>query len=228
MLTLRAQQNAYRLLLPKNFLHKKIEEKYSNILQSKHSFFYSPIDFLNESIQKVEVLGFNNATVQQQQTGRGKPILNPNRVNENNFLHTSTDYNYRSEANPLALIDRTLNVTFRHTVGYLNYLMLFENFWLQYSRDESYVNLPKQFSVDLFNEENVIISRILLSDPVIDSMDMLSFDYTQPVAQDATFRVTFKYSNIDFEFPDITEDPYNDDGLRATSIPASSQVGKNC
>ena len=34
-------------------------------------------------------------------------------------------------------------------------------------------------------------------------MDMLSLDYTQPVAQSQSFKVEFKYSNFDFEFISI-------------------------
>ena len=36
-------------------------------------------------------------------------------------------------------------------------------------------------------------------------MDMLEFDYTQPVAQSQTFNIEFKYSNFDFEFISIDE-----------------------
>ncbi len=32
------------------------------------------------------------------------------------------------------------------------------------------------------------------------AMDMLNFDYTQPIAQNESFKVEFKYSNFDFEF----------------------------
>jgi hypothetical protein len=37
-------------------------------------------------------------------------------------------------------------------------------------------------------------------DPIINGMDMLDFDYTQPIAQSGTFKVEFKYSNFDYQF----------------------------
>ena len=37
-------------------------------------------------------------------------------------------------------------------------------------------------------------------DPLIDGIDMLDLDFSQPVANSQTFRVIFKYSNIDFQF----------------------------
>ena len=35
---------------------------------------------------------------------------------------------------------------------------------------------------------------------------MLDFDYTQPIANSQTFKVEFKYSNINFDFIEVKED----------------------
>lgn len=204
MLGLKGRQDSFRLLLPKNFLVEEIEEKYTNILKEKRGYFLTPIDFINESIQKVNVLGFQNATVQQQQQSKGaEPTLYKNRIESNKFAYAASDFNYRSSVSPIALTDRTFNVTFRHTLGYLNYFMLFENFWYQFSRDMKYENMSQSFFVDLFDERGSIYARIELMYPMIDSMDMLEFDYTQPLAQSQTFNIQFKYSNFDLQFIDI-------------------------
>ncbi len=217
MLSLNPLHNGAKILFPKEFLHPKVDEKYSIILKNKHSFFRRPIDFINESIQRVEVLGFTNATVQQNQTSRGHVIFEPTTA-DNNFMHTSTDYNYRSEATPLSLIDKTLNIEFRHTLGFLNYIILFENFWYLYCRDEPYSEMVKEFSIDLFDERGIIYCQIKIEDPVINGMDMLSFDLTQPVTAPGSFKIEFKYSNFDFIFPDRYIEPndnmpYNDSQL---------------
>ena len=60
MHTLQSKKDGFRLLLPDDFLVDEIKEKYSIILQKNKHFVYRPIDFLNETIQKVEVFGFNN------------------------------------------------------------------------------------------------------------------------------------------------------------------------
>ncbi len=205
MFGLKGRQDGFRLLLPKEFIVPEIEEKYSNILKEKHGYYLSPIDFINESIQKVEVMGFRDATVQQQQTQRGTPTIDKNRIKQNNFLYQSAEYNYRAAVSPIALTDRTLNVTFRHSLGYLNYFLLFENFWYLFSRDEPYKDMPQQFNVDIINEIGSIYSRIVLYYPLMNGMDMLSLDYTQPVAQSQTFNIEFKYSNFDFQFIDIKD-----------------------
>ena len=71
MFSLKSRQDNFRLLLPKEFICDEIVEKYTKVLQDAHSFYTTPIDFLNETIQGVQVLGFTGGTVQQQQPGRG-------------------------------------------------------------------------------------------------------------------------------------------------------------
>lgn len=209
MFTLRGRQDGFRLLLPKEFIPKQVEEKYSKILQEKRSFIIKPIDFVNETIQKIEVLGFSNATINQDQPGRGEPLYKHERISENNFMHGMSAVSYRSSANPQALIDKTINVIFRHTLGYLNYFILFESFLYHYSRDTKNSELPKEMSVDLLDNRGAIYAKIVLKYPLIDSMDMLSLDYTQPIAQSQTFQVIFKYSAFDYQFIEAERSNYN-------------------
>lgn len=206
MFGLKGRQDGFRLLLPKEFLVPEVEEKYAGILKEKLGYFDSPIDFLNETIQKVNVLGFQDGTMIQDQPVKGaEPTMKQNRIKQNQFQYAGSQFNYRSGVPPIQLTDKTFNITFRHTLGYLNYFMLFENFWYQFSRDMNYEDLPQRFTIDLFNELGSIYSRVSLFYPMINSMDMLEFDYTQPVAQSQTFTIEFKYSNFDFEFISIDE-----------------------
>lgn len=206
MLSLRGRQDAFRLVLPKEFICEEIEEKYAQILRSKNSFYHKPIDFLNETIQGVQVFGFQEATYQQMQTNYGKEsLLNRNTDQANQFNMPASEYTYRAAESPLNIIDKTLNITFRHTLGYLNYFLLFENFFYQYTRDRFYNELIPHMNIDIFNERGAIYSKIVLESPLISGMDMLDFNYTQPVAQSQTFNVAVKYSNFDFQFIEIEE-----------------------
>ena len=202
MFGLKGRQDGFRLLLPKDFICPEIEEKYTKLLTERRGFYVKPIDFLNETIQKVQVLGFTNAVIQQKQSNTGTQFirLSEDRKEQNDFMYPSTDYNYRSPSSPLDLIDRTLNIEFRHTLGYINYFLLYENFWYQFTRDRMYGELPSNFNIDLINENGSIFATIVLESPIINGMDMLDFDYTQPIAQSQTFKVEFKYSNIQFKF----------------------------
>ena len=202
MFGLKGRQDGFRLLLPKDFICPEIEEKYTKLLTERRGFYVKPIDFLNETIQKVQVLGFTNAVIQQKQSNTGTQFirLSEDRKAQNDFMYPSTDYNYRSPSSPLDLIDRTLNIEFRHTLGYINYFLLYENFWYQFTRDRMYGELPSNFNIDLINENGSIFATIVLESPIVNGMDMLDFDYTQPIAQSQTFKVEFKYSNIQFKF----------------------------
>jgi len=206
MFTLKGRQDGFRLTLPDDFIAKEINEKYTKIIKDQKSFSYRPIDFLNETIQSVQILGFVDGTVPQMQSGTGAPLIREDRKEENKFMHTSTEYSYRSDKNPIALIDKTLNVYFRHTLGFVNYFLLFENFFYQYSRDRKYGELPDQFPIDIINNKGEIYSRIIVMDPVINSIDMLDLNYNQPIAQSQTFKVEFKYSNIDYQFIELDKE----------------------
>lgn len=200
MLSLKGRQDNWRLLFDKDFIPDEITEKYTKVLNMRKSFITQPVDFINETIQKVQVLGFSNATFAQQQTTRNTPTRNADRIAENNFQGSYDDVQYRAVTSPVSIIDKTLNVQFRMSQGYLNYFILFESFFYKYCRDTSNEQLDTHFNIDIYNEFGEIYARIVLYKPVIDAMDMIDLDFTQPVAQSQTFQVTFKYSNIDFQF----------------------------
>lgn len=209
MLSLKGRQDKYRVLFPKEFIPEEIEQKYTQILQQQRSFIISPIDFLNETVQRVEVLGFNDATIAQSQPRTGEPMFKPHRIKENAFMHGAADTIYRSSANPEALIDKTINITFRHTLGFLNYFIIFESFLYQYSRDMNYKDMMKELNIELLSHKGSIFSKIVLKNPIIEGMDMLSLDYTKPVAQSDTFTVTLKYSDFDYQFIEADRSNYN-------------------
>jgi hypothetical protein len=208
MLSLKGRKDGFRFLFPQTYIVETVSEKYAKILQAQHSFFTKPVDFLNESIKAVQVLGFNEASMEQQQPARGEQFVNldKDRSAQNRFLHTASPFVYRAEKNPLTLIDKTFNVTFRHTLGFLNYFMLFENFWHIYARDTNSDDYDDMFTIDIIDGQGRAYSRIVLTGVVINGIDMLNLDYSQPIAQSDTFNVIFKYSDIDYQFLEISDD----------------------
>lgn len=200
MLSLNSNKDNWRLLFDVNFVPEEIKEKYTKVLSLKKSFITDPVSFINESIQKIQVLGFSGATYAQQQTTVGYPLRDQTRTKENYFQHAGSDVNYRSVGNPIQIIDKTLNVQFRMSQGFLNYFILFESFFYKYCRDTTYDELEQYFIIDIYNEYGEIYCRIKLYHPMIDSMDMLDLDFSNTKPSQETFQVVFKYSNIEFEF----------------------------
>lgn len=218
MFALKRRKDSFRLLIPKEFIPDELTEKYSKILRTAKSFYTRPIDFLNESIQKIDVLGFNGGTMSQPQVGKGTPMRNPNRVQQNSMNYMASDVIYRPPTSPIQLLDKTINIEFRHTLGYLNYFLLMESFIYQYSRDtKGLPDLDFNFTIELLNENGATYSRIVLFHPLIDSLDMLSFDTTSPIAQTESFKCVFKYTNFDYEFietDNITDNINLDDYIK--------------
>ena len=60
-------------------------------------------------------------------------------------------------------------------------------------------------NLDWFNQNGEVYAKIVFQEPIINGMDMLDFDYTQPVAQSGTFKVEIKYGNFDYQFITETE-----------------------
>ena len=200
MHTLQSRKDGFRVVLPDHFLVDEIKEKYSIMLMKNKHFVYRPIDFLNESIQKVEVFGFTNAAFEQPQQTTGNPLRNPYRIDQNAFAIGGSTFQYRNSISPIALTDKTMNIEFRHTLGYVNYMMMLENFLYLYTRDTRSDKLFEFIDVEIVNQIGETYAKLRLENPIINAMDMLSFDYSQPVAQSGTFKVEFKYSNFEYQF----------------------------
>ena len=116
MFGLAPQRDGFRLIFPKEFLCEPIEQKYSKILKEKHGYYIAPIDFINETIQKVQVLGFTNAVVPQNQiiNGSSQPYIDMSKQKQAEFPFPSSEFSYRSNVPPIALTDKTLKRTKRN------------------------------------------------------------------------------------------------------------------
>lgn len=197
MLSLKSRRDQYKLILPKEFIPKPIEEKYTKMLIEKRSFITSPIDLLNETIQGIDILGFNDASVSQQQQTETTSGIGSKLTVKKTML---TDTYYRSPNSDYSLVDKTINIRFRHILGYINYFILFESFIYMYDRKYKSFDLPKYIEVDLLDNTNSIYSKIILEKPIIDGLDMLSFDSTAPIAESSSFTLIIKYSGFDYQF----------------------------
>ena len=67
---------------------KSLPKKYTKVLTERRGVYVKPIDFLNETIQKVQVLGFTNAVIQQKQSNTGTQFirLSEDRKAQNDFM----------------------------------------------------------------------------------------------------------------------------------------------
>ena len=198
MLSLSPRYDLFRFSLPKDFLPESIEEKYYNILEKNNGVISKPIDYLNESIQGINFPGISDILILQSQHS----MNNIPETSKKMRIEPKRDQIYQSSANPLDKIDQSFKVTFRMNQGLYNYFMLYEATFHQICKP-TYRDYHSIFYIELLDEDGVINSRIIFKDVLIDSIDGLEFNYNKVERDAGTFDVTFKFSNIDFEFVNV-------------------------
>lgn len=200
MLSLSPRSDLFKFKFPKDFLPKDVEEKYANILSRKPAVLNSPIEYLNESIQRVTIPGISDIVVAQQQHSHNeiKPERGKTRGLGRINVEPKTDITYTGSDNPLDKITKEFKVTFRYNQGYMNYFMIFETIFYRFCKPLNHPCDPV-FIIDLLDETGTVISRVELTDVYIDGIDGLELDYTKLDRNEGTFDVTFKFNNINYE-----------------------------
>ena len=196
-LSLSPRYDLFKFELPKDFIPPEVNEKYQKILSANAGVLTTPIDYLNESIQGINIPGIENLTTDQQQhsfndikTARGKINVEPSRQNT-----------YKSVSNPLDNIDKTITITFRFNQGFYNYFLLYESIFWKVCKPLDYKNEEILF-IELLDETGKIIARIKFYDCHVDGIDGLEFNYSKLERDTGTFDLTLKFNNIDFAFID--------------------------
>lgn len=195
MLSLSPRYDLFRFSLPKDFLPTSVEEKYSNIIKSNQAVITTPIDYLNESIQGVSFPGISDIIVMQGQRGSNDIKRKLGKIN----MEPKTDVIYQTPANPLDKIERSFKVTFRMNQGFYNYFMLYETIFHQICKPIDRGHQPVYY-IEILNEVGEVTAKILFKDVLIDGIDGLEFNFNKLERDSGTFDLTFKFTNIDFEF----------------------------
>lgn len=196
MLSLSPRYDLFRFAFPKDFIPEELEKKYQKILQRNAGIIITPIDYLNESIQGVNIPGISDLTIDQTQhshnsiSGRGKTNVEAARSNT-----------YKTTANILDNIAKEFTVEFRFNQGFYNYFLLYETIFWKMCRPIDYPNEAVLY-IELLDETGKTIARIKFFDCVISGIDGLDFTYSKIERDSGTFNMTFKFNNIDFTFID--------------------------
>lgn len=195
-LSLSPRFDLYRFVLPKDFLPTEVEEKYSLLISKEPGVVTTPIDYLNESIQSINIPGISDLVIVQPQHERNSTIPRLHKLN----VEPKHDINYLSSGNPLEKLGKEFRVTFRLNQGLYNYFMIYETIFHRYAKPETVRPYDPVFYIDILGEDGTAVSRILLKDLYIDGIDGLDFNYNKTERDSTTFDVTFKFNNIDFDF----------------------------
>jgi len=197
MLSLSPRYDLFKFALPKDFIPDEVNEKYQKILSRNAGVLTSPIEYLNESIQGINIPGMTGLTIDQQQHSHNANPLGKLRTNVEP-IHQNT---YKTSANPLENIDKEITITFRFNQGFYNYFILYESIFWKICKPLNYKN-EEVLYIELLDETGKIMARIKFFDCHIDGIDGLDFTYNKIERDSSTFSIKFKFNNIDFVFID--------------------------
>ena len=198
MLSLSPRYDLFKFSLPKDFLPKEVEDKYQGLLAKNAGVLTTPIDYLNESIQAINFPGISDIIVTQIQHSSNDIKRTLGKLN----VEPKREQIYSSTANPLDKIEQSFKVTFRMNQGLYNYFMLYETTFHQICKPQEHKH-QQVFFIELMDEDGVVTSRIIFKNVLIDGIDGLEFSFNKVERDSGTFDVTFKFSNIDFEFIEV-------------------------
>ena len=198
MLSLSPRYDLVRFHLPKTFLPKEVEEKYTALLVKDTGTLTTAIDYLNESIQGVTMPGISELTMQQTQHGSNLIATDGTRGRKIN-VEPSHEITYLTPGNPLEKIEKEFKVTFRANQNLMNYFMLYETAFHYACREYEWDCEPVMY-IELMDEYGTVVSRVKYIDVHMDGIEGRDFNYTKIDREADTFEVTFKFNNIDFEY----------------------------
>jgi hypothetical protein len=198
MLSLSPRYDLIKFQLPKTFIPKEVEEKYTKLINADANTMKSSVEYLNESIQGVNMPGISGLTMTQQQHG-SNGITRTDGTRKRLNVEPMHEITHIGSGNPLEKIEKEFKVTFRTNQGLFNYFMLYETAFHYACREYRWECEPVMY-IEILNEDGTIISRVKFIDVYMEGIDGLEFNYSKVEREANTFDVTFKFNNIDFEY----------------------------
>ena len=195
MLSLSPRHDLFRFAFPRDFLPQEISDRYNAIINKNPGVVTTAIDYLNESIQGINIPGISDVNISQAQHSFNSITRTEKKLNvepKTEIIHTST-------TNPLDKIDKEFTVTFRLNQGLYNYFMMYETLF-HYICKPILKNEEPVMRLEILDESGVVRSQIKFIDVHMDGIDGLEFNFNKTQRDSDTFNVKFKFNNIDFEF----------------------------
>jgi len=172
------KQNAFTIYFPPNFFYPKVEKRWLPIINRLKLPYESIEDFFNSTIQSVSLPQISLNTVSQQQSQF--PIK------------------YRGGKELEPALDKSLDVTFKLTEGFISYWILFDQIeeYLLYKEDDVFwPNIFVSF-LDLNGIELVVFEFEQL---IPTSLSQVELSYAQTAAEFNTFSLSMNYNRFNIK-----------------------------
>lgn len=172
------KQNAFTIYFPPNFFYPKVEKRWLPVINRLKLPYETIEDFFNSTIQSVSLPQISLPILTQQQS------------------QFNIAYRGGKELEPT--LEKTLDVTFKLTEGFISYWILFDQIeeYLLYKEDA--VFWPNMFVsfLDLNGIELVVFEFEQL---IPTSMSQVELSYSQTAAEFNTFSVSLRYNRFNIK-----------------------------
>jgi len=175
-----SRNNLFEFTFPRKFIPQDIINKYKPYLNKiPGSLLEEPIDFLNYSIQSINMPGMNFDPVTQSD-------------------NDGTTRYHRGYVPIQNTIERQFTVTFQLLDGFINYWILMDTFLYYYAKqtkDKYIADIP----LNIIDAEGLRVASILFEKPIMNSLSELDLNFSTNIAEFNRFTATFYYNKLNIK-----------------------------
>jgi hypothetical protein len=174
---LNSRNNSFDFRFPRGFVPKEVAEKYRKYLNKIPGGLLSePIDFVNYSIQGVNIPGVSFDPVSQEDNDGTQ--------------------RYHRGAMPIQnTINRQFTVSMQLLDGFINYWIMMDTLLYYYARStkQAYTD---PLTLRILDSEGASVAYMEFTDCIMNSINELSLNFSENVSSFNTFEITFYYNKL--------------------------------
>ena len=176
-MVLNSRNNAFDFKFPRKFIPAEVAEKYKKYLNKVPCGLLSePIDFINYSIQGINLPGVSFDPISQEDNDGTK--------------------RYHRGALPIQnVINREFTVTMQLLDGFINYWIMLDTLLYYYARSTKQTHL-EPLTLRILDSEGASVAYMEFTDAIMNSINELNLNFAENVSQFSTFEVTFFYNKL--------------------------------
>lgn len=174
---LNSRNNLFNFKFPRTFIPKEVAEKYYKYLnRMPGNLVTEPIDFINYSIQGIQLPGINFDPISQ----------SPN---------DGTITYHRGSIPIQNTIERQFTVEMQLLDGYINYWIMQDTLLYYYSKQkrEPFIN---DLKLQILDAEGIHIMSAVFEKPIMNSISNLELNTSSNIAEFNTFSLNFYYNKF--------------------------------
>lgn len=186
MLSINPRNDLFRFYFPENFFRPSIINKYTRFLKQEYYYFDDFQDVINESIKELVFPSVQYTPQEQIQSG----------TSGNN---SANNIYYRTPENIQRLQEKTVEVTLRHTDGYITYFCLLEHFYFYFNPENNKERIGNM-SLQTLSSDGYVMTTLYFKNCIFTGISELPLSYANQDRPESTFTITFYFNLFDTTF----------------------------